>query len=135
MSFKPFHMKILFYSLVLMIIILLSSCTPDSPSTSTNKTVEYQFTASDPSVSLFVVYTNKDEISITVPAATSGWKTTFTPTSFPFSANFLVRDLSGAIGVNSVTLKILVNGQVVQESTKILDTSNMLTHQVQFTVN
>lgn len=115
----------------------MSSCTPNSPGTSTNKTVEYQFTASNPSVSLFVVYTNKDEVSITVPAATSGWKTTFTPTSLPFSANFLVRDLSvNSGGPHTVTAKILVNGVVVQEATKVLDIStNLGTNQVQFTVN
>ena len=115
----------------------MSSCTPDSPVTSINKTVEYQFTASNPSVSLFVVYTNKDEISITVPAATSGWKTTFTPTSLPFSANFLVIDLSvNSGGHHTVTAKILVNGVVVQEATKVIDIStNLGTNQIQFTIN
>ncbi len=130
-------MKNLFYSLVVITTIVITSCTSNNPGTSTNKTVEYQFTASNPSVSLFVVYTNKDEISITVPAVTSGWKTTFTPTSFPFSANFLVRNLNtgGPQIVQTVTAKILVNGVVVKESTKVLDLANNIDNQIQFTVN
>ncbi len=119
------------------LVLLISSCKKSGTNKSNSTTVEYQFIASNPSVSLFVVYTNKDEISTTVPAATSGWKTTFTPTNLPFSANLLVRNLNvgGPQIVQTVTAKILVNGVVVQESTKVLDLANNIDNQIQFTVN
>jgi len=119
------------------LVLLTTSCKKNSTNKSNSTTVEYQFTATNPSVSLFVVYTNKDEISTTVPAATSGWKTTFIPYSLPFSANFLVRNLNvgGSQIAQTVTAKILVNGVVVQESTKVLDLANNIDNQIQFTVN
>jgi len=82
------------------------------------KTVEYQFTASDPNRTLQFLFNNKDEVPIE-GYFVSGWKTTFVPTSFPFTASVYVQMYDFGADL-TVTLKILVNGVVVKETTKLL---------------
>ena len=120
---------------VLLSSLLFWGCTPDSPTTPMGRLIEYNFTSSDPNIVFQVIYNNKDEIAIS-NFLSSGWNTTFSPTSLPFSSSLFVRNYTGQGGSNvSVTVKILVDGNVVSQSTKVLSNSNSFTNQIQFTVN
>ena len=115
--------------------LLSSSCTPDNPVIPATTTVEYQFTASDPTL-LFTIIYNDNNSGGGAGNFLTGWRTSFSPSNLPFTASLLVSNPQFNTRPATVTQKILVNGNVVQEATTTLSLSTMLSSkQIQYTIN
>ena len=128
-------MKKIFLAVVVLIFLSLFSCTPTTPVTPAATTVEYQFTASDPSLLFNVTYNDKNS----TPGAgnfLTGWRTSFTPSNLPFTASLFIINPQFNTRPASVTQKILVNGIVVEQATTDMSLSTMInSKQIQYTIN
>lgn len=115
--------------------VIFFNCTPTNPTNPTTTTVEYQFTASDPSLLFNVTYNDKNS----TPGAgnfLTGWRTSFTPSNLPFTASLFIINPQFNTRPATVTQKILVNGIVVQQATTNMSLSTMLnSKQIQYTIN
>lgn len=127
-------MKKIFYSSIISILIFLG-CTPTSPSNPATTTVEYQFTASDPTL-LFNIFYNDNNPGGGGGNFLTGWRTSFSPSNLPFTASLFVLNQQFNTRPATVTQKILVNGVVVQEATTTMSLStNISSKQIQYTIN
>ena len=125
-SFKPILMKKLFYTAVVIITVLMSSCTPDSPvntGTTTPFTLKYEIVTSAPLVRVnnfanSVLYINStgQEQYDTIPTGATIWtkEITINSSNTPFFARMegtsfiYIQSTSG-----SITGNIYVNGTLI----------------------
>jgi outer membrane biogenesis lipoprotein LolB len=113
--------------IILFFLFLFLSCKKDSGNS--GNTVEYEVTATNTSIQMVVAYNNNLGQYVS-GLYQSGWTASFTPAQKPFTASLQV---SPYIGSTTATLKILVNGTVVQTVTGPIDASSPQLH-IQYVV-
>jgi hypothetical protein len=114
--------------IIIFLLISFLSCKKDSGNS--GSTVEYQVTATNTSIQMVVAYNNNLAQFIS-GMYQSGWKASFTPSQKPFTASLQVSPYSST--TTTVTLKILVDGTVVQTITGPVDVSSPFLH-IQYVV-
>lgn len=126
--------KISFFLMTLTIM----SCTKTSTTTTQQGTVEYQVTAINPNIQLFIGYNNDAGLEY-AGWYLSGWKYSLIPKQKPFTASLQVTLNGNKADSTTVTLRILVNGNIVQQKIGIVDVnanndSGTIQH-IQYVVN
>ena len=122
------------FLIAFLLILTFVSCkkSESNPPNSTSPTiVKYQVTSTNSSGQFMAAYNNKDAAYIS-GLYQSGWETSFTPTSKPFTATLNVNPQSATM---TVTLKIFVNNNVVKEITGQISSVNGTSQQLQYVVN
>ena len=128
-------MKKIYFPVIVTISLFINGCTPTSPSNPATTTIEYQLTASDPTLSLAVFY-NDNNPGGGAGNFLTGWRTSFSPSNLPFTASLTVDNFQVNTIPVTVTQKILVNGIVVQEATTTMSISTGInSKQIQYTIN
>ena len=112
---------------------IIISCSKNS-SSSSGSSVQYQVTATNSSAQMIIAYNNSLGQLISGNYK-SGWTSSFTPAQKPFTAS-LQASIYPINGIDSttVTLKILVNGAVVQSVTQPISVTSIALAQIQYTL-
>jgi hypothetical protein len=125
-------------ALPFLLTLIVISCNKESTSNSSTSSgsVEYIVTATNPSASLEVFFNNTGGLS-GGGFYLSGWTYTFTPSQKPFTASLEVGLGTYTEPSTTVTLRILVNGIVVEQVTGTVTApiGNGINQQIQYVVN